>query len=319
MRVKVCFLFTDLTIRPPFHTICNRVAYTDITIIERSDERYPTMLGQIADPPAQLYVRGNKALLDSFCFAVVGTRKASEYGLQVTEEIVGQLATNGFTIVSGLATGIDAAAHRATLHSNGKTIAVLGGGIDDATIGPRENLRLASDILSSGGALISEYGPGYPPDKWTFPKRNRIISGLSRGVLVVEADRKSGSLITAKSALDQNRDVFAVPGSIYWPRSIGANLLIQEGARPVMSATDIFESYKLRQVPLPEEALSTSDPVQECILALLREHGPLHMDALMSRSGLAPSRIMAGIALLELRDRIIHQGGGIYQLSSSRT
>ena len=292
---------------------------TDITTILKTDSAYSKLLRQISDPPEVLYARGNIALLDTFCFGIVGTRKASDYGLQVTAEIVGHLATNGITIVSGLATGIDAAAHRATLKAGGKTIAVFGTGVDDASIYPADNLRLAQEILESDGLLISEYPAGTEGRIYTFPARNRIISGVSHGVLIVEADRKSGSLITAQCALDQNRDVFAVPGGIYWPRSAGANLLIQQGARPVMSAADILESYKLRQVPLPEQVLSTSDPVQECILALLREHGPLHMEELAQRSEKNPSLIMTALTLLELRDIIGHQGSGVYKLLSPRT
>jgi len=295
------------------------MAHTDITTITQAHRDYPALLRHIADPPATLYARGNIALLDTFCFGIVGTRKASDYGLQATAEIVGHLATNGITIVSGLATGIDAASHRATLKANGKTIAVFGTGVDDASVYPTDNLRLAQEILEHDGLLISEYPAGTHGQLFTFPQRNRIISGISRGVLIVEADRKSGSLITAQCALDQNRDVFAVPGGIYWPRSAGANLLIQQGARPVMSAADILESYKLRQIPLPKEVLSTSDPVQECILALLREHGPLHMEELARRSEKNPSYIMTAITLLELRDIIGHQGGGVYKLLSSRT
>ncbi|MBP6885733.1 MAG: DNA-processing protein DprA [Candidatus Pacebacteria bacterium] len=288
----------------------------DIVILQRGDASYPELLAQIADPPEQLYIRGNQALLDSFCFAVVGTRKASDYGLHVTDEMVGALATNGLTIVSGLAMGIDAAAHRATLKAKGKTIAVFGTGVDDASIYPSDHVKLAHEILHHDGLLVSEYPPGTHGQVFTFPARNRIISGLSRGVLVVEADRKSGSLITANCALDQNRDVFAVPGSIYWPRSIGSNLLIQQGARPVLNATDILESYKLRQVALPEQVLSTSDPVQECILALLREHGPLHTEELATRSGTSISLVLSALTLLELRDIIHHQGSGIYKLLS---
>ncbi len=293
--------------------------HDDIIVVQRDDARYPALLAHIADPPETLYARGNLALMDSFCFGIVGTRKASDYGLQVTSEIVGALATNGLTIVSGLAAGIDSAAHRAALRANGATIAVFGTGVDDASIFPNDNVSLAHEILEHGGLLLSEYPPGTHGQIFTFPARNRIISGLSRGVLVIEADRKSGSLITAKCALDQNRDVFAVPGGIYWPRSVGTNLLIQQGARPVMSAADVLESYKLRQVPLPEQALSTSDPVQECILALLREHGPLHMEELAARSKKDPSVVMSAITLLELRDIIGHQGGGVYKLLSSST
>lgn len=289
------------------------MAEADIISIETGDSRYPELLKKIADPPAQLYCRGNIALLDSFCIGVVGTRKASDYGREAAADIVGQLATNGVTIVSGLACGIDSVAHRAALDANGATIAVFGTGIADTDIFPVENIRLAHDIIERGGLLVSEYPAGMRGQLWMFPARNRIISGLSRGVLVVEADKKSGSLITAKAALDQDRDVFAVPGSIYWPRSIGANLLIQQGARPVLCAADILESYKLRQVPLPEQCLSTSDPVQESILALLQQQGPTNLDAIASQSTFEASQVMAAVAMLELRGTIVHQGAGIYK------
>lgn len=283
-----------------------------IHIIRKGEAEYPALLSAIADPPEQLYCRGNCQLLHSFCIGVVGTRKASDYGIQACGDIAGTLATNGITIVSGLATGIDAAAHRAALHAKGGTIAVFGTGIDDASIFPTDHVSLAHEIMNAEGLLVSEYAPGTPGQQWTFPRRNRIISGLSRGVLVIEADKKSGSLITAQSALDQDRDVFAVPGSIYWPRSVGANLLIQQGARPVMHAQDILDSYLIRQEPLPEKAVSTQDPVQKKILAILKEHGPTHLDVIASRSSYDASRVMSAIALLELHGSIRHQGAGIY-------
>ncbi len=286
-----------------------------IITLRLSDTRYPELLKRISDPPAQLYCRGNIALMDSFCVGVVGTRKASDYGRQACGDIAGQLAQNGVTIVSGLATGIDSAAHRAALDAKGNTIAVFGTGLDDASIFPVDNVRLAHDILAANGLLISEYEEGVYGQQWTFPMRNRIISGLSRGVVVIEADMKSGSLITAKSALDQNRDVFAVPGSIYWPRSVGSNWLIQQGARPVLCAADILESYKMRQIPLPEQALSTSDPVQECILTLLRQNGPTHLDTLASQTGYDTPRTMAAVAMLELYNAVRHQGAGIYAIT----
>ena len=286
----------------------------DILSIDTEDGRYPDLLSRIPDPPKRLYCRGDVTLLGSFCVAVVGTRRASDYGKQACRDIAGGLASSGVTVVSGMALGIDAVAHRAALDADGRTIAVLGSGVDDATMGPPSNIPLAHDILTRGGLIVSEYEPGFPADQWTFPKRNRIISGLSRGVLVVEADQESGSLITAKAALDQDRDVFAVPGSIYWPRSVGTNWLIGQGARPVASAADVLEAYRLRQVPLPGTAVSTPDPVQARILALLHENGPMHLEALASSVDDA-SRVMAAVALLELGGTIRHQGGGTYALT----
>lgn len=286
----------------------------EIVEIPRNDSRYPALLANISDPPGRLYCRGNLALLDSFAVAVVGTRNVSDYGRQAARDIAGVLAGAGVTIVSGLALGVDAIAHRAALDASGATIAVLGSGVDDATLGPPTNRRLAAEILAHAGLIVSEYPAGYPADKWTFPMRNRIISGLCRGTLVVEADRKSGSLITATQALDQNRDVFAVPGSIYWPRSVGTNWLIGQGARLVMHAGDILECYKLRQVPLPEQASSTGDPAQERILALLRQQGPTQLDAIIAASDLQPSRVMAAVSLLELKDIIRHHGAGVYAI-----
>ncbi len=289
----------------------------EIQTITLDDPRYPDLLKRISDPPAQLYCRGNIALLDTFCIGVVGTRKASDYGRQATTDIAGALAKNGVTVVSGLAMGIDAVAHRAALDMGGNTIAVFGTGIDDASIFPADHVRLAHDIEEHNGLLVSEYPAGMRGQLWMFPARNRIISGLSRGVMVVEAERKSGSLITAKAALDQDRDVFALPGSIYWPRSVGANLLIQQGAKPVLSAADILESYKLRQVPLPEQCLSTSDEVQERILTLLHTNGPMHLDAIAAQTEFEAPRVMAAIAMLELQDAIVQQGGGMYAVARS--
>lgn len=291
-----------------------------VHIIKKDDERYPALLRQIADPPKQLYCRGNLALLDSFCIAVVGTRKASDYGRQACRDIAGHLSASGITIVSGLALGIDTIAHQSTFPTTCATIGVLASGVDDASIYPQENVGIAQDIIHRGGLVISEYEPGFKAQLWSFPRRNRIVSGLSRGVLVVEADRKSGSLITAQCALDQNRDVFAVPGSIYWPRSVGANWLIQQGARPVVGGMDILQSYQLRQITLPPEdhAVSTQDPVQDAILAILKSNGPTHLDVIaievlrsLGEGGETP-RVMAAIALLELHGRITHQGNGTY-------
>src|SRR3989344_3588610 len=197
--------------------------------IKLGGKDYPKLLVQIPDPPQQLYCRGNLELLNSECFAVVGTRKLTSYGKEATQKIVIGLVQTGFTIVSGLAMGIDAVAHQTALDTGGKTIAILGGGTDDRSIGPQINFRLAINILKSDGLIISEYPEGFHANEKTFPQRNRIISGLSRGTLVIEADEKSGALITAHCALDQNRDVFAVPGSIFSSKSLGTNTLIEKG------------------------------------------------------------------------------------------
>ena len=285
-----------------------------VTTIEKEDGRYPELLARIADPPVRLFCRGDVALLNTFCIAVVGTRRASDYGKQACRDVAGGLAAAGITVVSGLALGIDATAHRAAVDSKGRTIAVLGAGVGDDTMGPRSNIPLAHDILAHGGLIISEYPEGHEASVWKFPQRNRIISGLSRGVVVVEAARESGSLITAKSALDQDRDVFAIPGSIYWPRSAGTNWLIAEGARPIGSAADVLDAYRLKQMPLPEQSVSTREPVQAGILTLLRENGPMHQEAIVATSESDAARVMGAIALLELDGTIRHLGSGTYAL-----
>jgi len=291
-----------------------------IKTISLGDSEYSKMLGQISDPPKRLYYRGNISLLNTFTIGIVGTRKLSDYGRSVTIECATSLARAGVTIASGLASGIDSIAHQATLDVNGSTIAVFGTGVDDDSVFPSDNIRLVYNILDGDGLVISEYENGTHGQKFTFPARNRIISGLSHGVLIVEADRKSGSLITARCALDQNRDVFAVPGSIYWPRSVGANWLIQEGAKLVLSPSDILDVYGkdealARATGAP---LSTGDPVRTAILELLNKQGPTHIDkiaAYMAESD-AAARVLSAIALLELDGTVVHQGGGVYYIAS---
>jgi len=241
-------------------TILNQYVITDnnIKTISPSDANYPKLLGEIHDPPKILYFRGDVSLLHSPCLGVVGTRKLSLYGKEVTEYFVTQLVQNGFTVVSGLALGIDAVAHRTALKTKGNTIAVLGTGIDDKSIYPKDHIQLIHEILENRGLIISEYKPGTGGSKWTFPARNRIISGLSYGVVVVEADYKSGALITAKCALDQNRDVFAIPGNVFSQKSNGTNMLIQNGAKLVHAPCDILEEYE-------QQIISDSDDVQKRI------------------------------------------------------
>jgi DNA processing protein len=212
-----------------------------IKVITLDDEFYPPLLKEIYAPPPVLFVKGNIECFKNHACAVVGTRRPSQYGINATSYIVKQLVENKITIVSGLAIGIDTIAHKTCIENNGSTIAVLGCGID--TIYPSVNRHLAEKILEKG-VLVSEFNPSAPVETYNFPRRNRIISGLSAGVLVVEAPLKSGSLITANYALQQGRDVFAVPGSIFSQTSIGTFNLLKAGAIPVKSAEDIIENIR---------------------------------------------------------------------------
>ncbi len=209
--------------------------------ISIKNNKYPNQLKNIYDPPAKLYVLGNRFILNQRNFAIVGSRKATQYGKKIAMQISKELAENGLNVVSGLAIGIDSYAHLGCLQVKdaGKTIAVLGSGLD--VIYPKENRKLAEQIINSGGCIISEYPIGSKIEKNNFPQRNRIISGLSEGILVVEASQKSGALITAEFGAEQGKEVFAVPGDINKEQSEGCNLLIKDGANVVTSSQDIID------------------------------------------------------------------------------
>ncbi|HEU5369716.1 MAG TPA: DNA-processing protein DprA, partial [Ktedonobacterales bacterium] len=222
-----------------------------IRALTQADPDYPELLREIYLPPIVLYVRGALSPEDAWAVAIVGTRKATSYGYQVTEQLARGLASNKVTVISGLARGVDTAAHKAALAvSGGRTIAVLGCGLD--MIYPPENAKLAARLCEQG-ALLSEFPLGTQPEPTNFPIRNRVISGLALGVVVVEAPRQSGALITTRFALEQNRQVFAVPGHIYSKASEGTNALIRDGAKLVMGVEDILEELKLQQAPQQQE------------------------------------------------------------------
>src|SRR5262245_4543493 len=247
---------------------------------------YPVALTTIVDPPPMLWVRGSTTVLNERAVAIVGARAASPYGLSVAERLASDLATAGLVIVSGMARGVDSAAHRGALAAGGKTIAVLGSGVD--VIYPAEHKPLAREIAASGvGAVISELIPETPPLPHFFPLRNRIISGLSRAVVVIEAGDKSGSLITARTALDQGRDVLAVPGNVLSGRNRGAHGLLRDGAKIVESADDILE-----ELGLPVSAPRPGKPVTDPILASLVPGEPSDLDAISERTGLSPTRLL---------------------------
>jgi len=279
--------------------------------IKIGDKNYPKLLSEISNPPKEIYVEG-KILPGESCFAIVGTRKCSSYGKEIAWKIAGELAQAGLTIVSGLAPGIDTFAHKGALDHGGRTIAVLGTGLDKRSIYPKENLGLAQEIIKKGGALISEYPPQTPGSKITFPKRNRIISGLSLGVLVVEAKRKSGALITAEWARKQKRKVFAIPGSIYSLNAKGCHYLIKKGAKLVESGEDILKELKWKKKEITSSNLQgTTNEVERLILEALKEHS-LYVDKIIKKTGLSPQKVISTLADLEIQGKVKNLGGNIY-------
>lgn len=276
------------------------------------DENYPELLKKITDPPKVLYYRGNFTV-GSMCFAVVGTRRPSPYGKQATLQITGKLADEGFVIVSGMAPGIDTLAHQVCVEKVKKTIAVLGTGLDEKSIYPQQNIFLSRKIIESGGCLISELPPGMHGSKFTFPKRNRIISGLSRGVLIVEAKERSGSLITAQYAKAQRKKLFAVPGSIFSSNSKGPNYLIKEGAHLAQSAYDILEQLDFKPQKIMKEFFAAS-PAENLILTALKEQA-LYIDKIIEKTKLNASAVATTLALMEISGKIRNLGGNVYVIN----
>src|SRR2546422_2505689 len=293
----------------------------DHITIALGDERYPELLRAIYDPPAVLYCDGSVEPGDRQAVAIVGSRQATPYALRITETLAGELSALGFTILSGFARGIDAAAHRAALAAGGRTIAVLGCGLDVDY--PPGHASLHAEIAGSG-AVLTEFAPGTPPRATNFPRRNRIISGLALGVVVVEAAEDSGSLITARLALEQGREVFAVPGSIDAPTSRGPHGLLKQGAKLVETVDDIVEEL-LPQLDRPLQTLKSEpiaalpehvelSPSERTVLDLISRE-PLHLDDLTERSRLTTPAV-AGILLgLELKALVKQLPGQRYCLA----
>ena len=272
-----------------------------------SNPAYPVALTTIADPPPVLWMQGSSAAFDRPAVAIVGARAASAYGLSVAERLAADLAAHGLAIVSGLARGVDSAAHRGALSAGGVTLGIMGSGVD--VVYPPEHAPLARD-MQQHGAVVSELVPGTPPLPQFFPMRNRVISGLSRAVVVIEAGEKSGSLITARCALEQGRDVLAVPGNVLSGRNRGAHALLKDGAKIVESADDILEELRL---PSPSCASACGDPAspgQDPILACLTPGEPSDLDAIAERSGLTTARLLPRLFELELQGAVARVGGG---------
>lgn len=290
-----------------------RVAEAGVQLLTIEDADYPALLKQVPAPPPLIYVRGSLGNTDEWAVAVVGTRSPTTYGKEATRRIVTELAHSGVTVVSGLAIGIDTMAHRSALEAGGRTIAVLGSGIDVAY--PERNQRLAEQI-SGQGALISEYPLQTRPVASNFPPRNRIISGLALGTLVIEAGHKSGALITVNFALDQGRDVFAVPGSIFSGKSAGTHGLIRNGAGLVTCAEDILEALNLMTTSTQQAiaAEMPTDPTETVLLAQLSAE-PQHADVLCRACSMPAAVVAAALAMLELKGYVRQVGPMEYVLA----
>ena len=279
------------------------------------DPRYPALLGCIADPPPVLWVKGCLDVLDARAIAIVGSRAATGYALDVGYRLASELAGRGAVVVSGLARGVDSAAHRGCLDAGGATVAVLGSGVD--RIYPAEHGELAATIEKQG-VLVSELAPGAPPLAEHFPLRNRIISGISLAVVVVEASEKSGSLITGRCAMEQGRDVMAVPGSVLSGRNRGSHALLKDGAKVVETADDILEDLGAWTARLP--AVSTRKSLTEDpLLAHLDAGEACALDTLVERTGMTPSKLLMRLTELELRGQVTRApGGGFARVSVRR-
>jgi len=287
-----------------------KVRLKHINILTWNSPDYPSYLREVDGPPPLLYIVGSLEDIDRWAVAVVGTRRVTSYGRQMTQEIVAGLVRNGVTIISGLARGVDAIAHKTALEHGGRTIAVLGSGPDN--VYPPEHRDLARQIVRGHGAVISEYPLGTEPEARNFPPRNRIISGLSLGVVVVEAGERSGATITAKRALEQGREVFAVPGNVNKAASRGTNRLIQRGeAKLITNANDVLEELNLHMV-FEHTAVQKALPEtkEEAALFEYLSGEPIHIDTLSRATGLSSQAVSSTLTLLELKG-IVRQVGGM--------
>ena len=287
-----------------------RLSRLEINVFTIKDPGYPSLLSEIYEYPPVLYVKGEILPEDGRSVTVVGTRKTTAYGREVANQIAGDLARNGVTIVSGLARGIDSIAHRAALDAGGRTLAVLANGLD--TVYPPEHASMAQEITRRG-ALISEHPPGVRPEAKNFPRRNRILSGLTPGTVVVEAGEGSGALWTVRHAIDQNREVMAVPGSILSPASRESNRLIQDGAKTVLDYTDVLEELNFSAVGQQMEfhPLLPQDDQESKLLTCIT-YEPVHIDDIQRASGLPVSAVSSSLAMMEIKGLVKQVGGMNY-------
>jgi len=284
----------------------------EIKSLTIEDKNYPTLLKEIKNPPKVLYYVGEIKDKEN-CIAIVGARRCTNYGKEVAYQIASELANAGITVVSGFAPGIDTMAHLGAIENKKRTIAVLGTGLNEKSIYPKSNLKLAKKILECGGALISEFPPATHGTKYTFPLRNRIISGLSLGVLVVEAKLKSGALITANYAFEQKRKIFAIPGPIFSQTSKGCHFLIKNGAKLVENGNDILEDLGLK-IRAKRREVEGENKEETTILKVLKE-GALSVEKIIEKTNFPASKVLAILSILEIKGKIKNLGGQIYAIS----
>lgn len=303
-----------LAIRPEINPdkLSEQLEKEDIKIMIIDDDHYPQRLKTIYNAPQLLYYKGT-AISEELVLAVVGTRKYSAYGEMVIDDVLPQLIMNGITIASGLALGIDSLAHNKTISMDGRTVAVLGSGLDKQSIYPGSNRYLADKIIANGGQIISEFPLGTPPLKHNFPQRNRLVSGMSLGTLVVEAAEKSGALITARYALEQNREVFAVPGNIFSPVSMGPNNLIKQGAIPAACAADIISALDLLRVSnyINNKKILPTTGEEKIILSFLNFE-PLHINELAKLSSMPITSLNSNLVVMEMKGMVKNIGNMEY-------
>lgn len=309
------------TVRP--ETILESLEKQGIRALTIDEPDYPRLLKQIYDPPSVLFVRGALATDEPVAgLGVVGTRKISTYGQTVLPPIVTHLARNGVTIISGLALGIDGVAHEAALAAQGRTIAVVGAGVDRDSIYPPHHRGLADRIVAGGGAIVSEYPPGTPPAPHHFPARNRIVSGIAHGVLVCDCPEKSGALITANFAVEHGRELFAIPGPINHVNAAGPNMLIKNGATPVTTPHDVLDAlHRVTLTTTPETPMQVlplptipASPIEEKIIAALGSD-PQHIDALVQSTSLTSDVIASTLVIMELNGKVRSVGYGRYTIA----
>jgi len=292
--------------------IIEEISKEGINTIFLEDELYPPLLREIFDPPPLLYYRGSLKNIKKHSLAIVGSRKSTHYSKQVIEKIIPDLIVNDLAINSGLALGVDSIAHTEVLKSKGTTFAVLGSGIDNKSIYPAYNKKLALTIIESEGALLSEFPPGTPPLRHHFPLRNRIVSGMSNGVLVVEAAIKSGALITAKLGLEHNREVMAVPGNIFSIASAGPNQLIKEGAKLINEAKDVLDCLGIENKPQKDQKKILNLNEEETLILKHLNHEPVHIDYITMQTKMPSSKISGILTMMEIKGLVKNVGSMKY-------